>query len=185
MSNTWVIADTHFRHQSLLDFRGRDGNLVRGSLFDNIDQHDEYMIDQWNSVVKSGDTVYHLGDVVVGGTAAREWFETNWSRLNGTKHLIVGNHDDIKYLAGGDFFETVNMWKMFANLGLLLTHAPMHKDTSAMWGSKDVGLRPKPIYLLNVHGHIHENPSPEGMYRCVCVEHVNYTPVNIEELRIF
>ena len=31
----------------------------------------------------------------------------------------------------------------------------------------------------------HSNPSPEGPYKCVCVEqpHMNYTPINIEELK--
>ena len=39
--------------------------------------------------------------------------------------------------------------------------------------------------MINLHGHIHQNPSPEGPYKCVCVEqpHMNYTPMNIEELR--
>lgn len=37
--------------------------------------------------------------------------------------------------------------------------------------------------VINVHGHIHSNPSPEGPYKCVCVEQINYTPVNIEELK--
>ena len=37
--------------------------------------------------------------------------------------------------------------------------------------------------ITNVHGHIHSNPSPEGPYKCVCVEQINYTPINIEELK--
>lgn len=39
------------------------------------------------------------------------------------------------------------------------------------------------IPIKNVHGHIHQNPSPPGPYKCVCVEQINYTPINIEELK--
>jgi calcineurin-like phosphoesterase family protein len=69
---------------------------------------------------------------------------------------------------------------MFPEFGLLLTHVPIHE--SGLWrgpnGYKDAQM------LLNVHGHIHQNPSPTEHHRCVCVEHINFTPINIEELRI-
>lgn len=184
MRDIWVISDTHFRHASLLNFANKNGDQVRGKLFDNIDQHDEYMIEQWNRCVKPEDIVYHLGDVVIGGAEGEKWFTENWSRLNGIKRLIVGNHDNIKFLSSGDFFDEVHMWRMFPDLGLLFSHVPVHERSAMMWGSKETGLRDKPIPLLNVHGHIHENPSPEGPYRCVCVEHTSYAPINIEELRI-
>jgi calcineurin-like phosphoesterase family protein len=184
MRDIWVISDTHFRHANILKFANKNGELIRGQLFDSIDQHDEYMIEQWNRCVKPGDIVYHLGDVVMGGVEGEEWFKTNWPRLNGSKRLIVGNHDDVKFLSCGGFFKKVSMWRMFPEFGLLLTHVPVHQKSAMMWGSKETGLRDKPIQLLNVHGHIHENPSPEGPYRCVCVEQIDYTPVNIEELRI-
>ena len=35
---------------------------------------------------------------------------------------------------------------------------------------------------LNVHGHIHTNPSPDGPYKCVCVEQIDYTPLDIDTL---
>ena len=176
----WVISDTHFRHANILKFADRDGNLIRPG-FDDVDEMDEHMIECWNSVVKQGDIVYHLGDVLVGD---KEWFKSNWSRLNGSKRLIVGNHDDIKFLAGGGFFAKVRMWRMFPEFGLLLSHVPIHSDSAMMYGSKDRGLLKTPFQLLNVHGHIHQNPSPEGPYRNVSVEAINYTPINIEDLRI-
>lgn len=184
MGNIWVTSDTHFQHANLLRFKDRNNNLVRGSLFSTVEEHDEHLIDRWNAVVKPGDKVYHLGDVVMGATQGRGWFKKNWPRLNGSKRLVVGNHDDIKFLASGGFFAKVSMWRMFTEFGLLLTHVPVHEKSAMLWGSKDTGLRVEPFQMLNVHGHIHENPSPPGPYRCVCVEQTNYTPVNIEELRI-
>lgn len=183
MRDIWVTSDTHFRHANILKFTdSTTGALVRPQ-FADVDAMDEHMIEQWNSVVKKGDIVYHLGDVVIGD---KEWFKKNWPRLNGSKRLIVGNHDDIKFLASGGFFAKVSMWRMFPEFGLMLSHVPLHEKSLYRYPSKDGGdcELTEPVPLLNVHGHIHQNPSPAGPYRCVCVEQTNYTPVNIEELRI-
>lgn len=183
MRDIWVISDTHFRHANILKFTdSTTGALVRGDRFADVDAMDEHMIEQWNSVVKQGDIVYHLGDVVIGD---KEWFKTNWPRLNGSKRLIVGNHDDIKFLATGGFFAKVQMWRMFPEFGLMFSHVPLHESSLYRYPSKDSSdSTAEPVSLLNVHGHIHQHSSPPGPYRCVCVEQIDYTPVNIEELRI-
>jgi calcineurin-like phosphoesterase family protein len=182
MRDIFVTSDTHFRHANILKFiDSTTGELIRPG-FETVDAMDEHIIERWNSVVKPGDIVYHLGDVVMGD---KEWFKSNWPRLNGSKRLVIGNHDDIPFLASGGFFKKVSMWRMFPEFGLLLTHVPVHQKSLYRYPSKDGnsdGLS-EPALLLNVHGHIHQNPSPEGSYRCVCVEQTDYTPVNIEELR--
>lgn len=164
--NIWVTSDTHFNHGNILKFKNSDGNLVRN--FDSVHQMNEVMVDNWNSVVKPGDKVYHLGDVFFG---SQYHFKSLWPRLKGSKRLIVGNHDDVKFLSSGGFFQKVMLWRLFKEFGLILTHVPIHLDSFSA-ASK------------NVHGHIHSNPSPPGPYQCVCVEQTNYTPVNIEELRV-
>lgn len=164
--NIWVISDTHFNHQNILAFKDDLGNPVRD--FESVEQMNEVMVQNWNKVVKPGDKVYHLGDVFFGD---KNWFKRHWPRLNGQKRLIVGNHDDIKFLSNGGFFSKVEMWRLFPEFGVVLTHVPIKEDSFRK-------------VKLNVHGHIHQNKSPEGPYRCVCVEQTNYTPVNIEELRV-
>ena len=129
------------------------------------------MLDNWNDTVKPGDTVYHLGDVLFGMNK-EFWLAEHFAKLPGKKHLILGNHDNVKFLA--PYFKSINLWRVLP--GLVLSHTPLHAQTlaeSKRWGDKPV---------LNVHGHIHTNPSPDGPYRCVCVEQTNYTPINIEEL---
>jgi calcineurin-like phosphoesterase family protein len=182
MRDIWITSDSHFRHSNILKFTdSATGKLIRGDRFADADEMDEHMIECWNSVVKKGDIVYHLGDVVIDRNKEdQEWFKKNWPRLNGSKRLIVGNHDNIPFLASGSFFKKVQMWRMFPEFGLMLSHVPLH-ESSLHRGAPD---DPNAPVLLNVHGHIHQNPSPEGPYRNVSVEVTDYTPVNIEELRI-
>lgn len=180
----WLISDTHFNHEGMLRFKDWDGNPTRPG-FATLEDMDEHMIAQWNSVVKTHDHVYHLGDVVMGHDKIA-WMNKNWSRLNGTKHLVVGNHDNILVHAGYHWWQSINYWKHFPKHNVLCTHVPLHeKSLSRPTNAHLENVAPHELIweqALNVHGHIHSNPSPEGPYRCVCVEQINYTPINLEEV---
>lgn len=165
--DVWVTSDTHFYHDNIITYCKRP--------FDNSAQMNECLLENWNSVVKPGDIVYHLGDVLMGGQAARDDFPKFWAKFHGKKRLIVGNHDDIKFLSSGAFFEKVLMWRLWEDKRILFTHVPVHED--ALW--ERAGASGKPI---NVHGHTHTNGSPKGPYKSVCVELTDYKPVHIEEL---
>lgn len=170
MADIWVISDTHFSHANIIKYCNRP--------FEGTQQMDEAMIQNWNKVVKPQDKVYHLGDVYMNAKA--DYISYIFSRLNGHKRLILGNHDNGQDQVLHKSFEKIDVWRMFPAMGLLLTHVPVHESALAKTGRHD-----QPDYqLLNVHGHIHDRPSPKGPYKCVCVEQINYTPVNIEELRI-
>ena len=177
MKDIWLISDTHFGHANILKFvESETGKLVRGHLFDTVEEMNETMVENWNKVVKPGDIVYHLGDVFFGSKVD---FLKLWGRLNGTKRLILGNHDDAKFFAKHELVSKILMWREFHEHGLLLTHVPIHESGLYRYRhAKDGEL------LLNVHGHIHQNPSPTEHHRCVCVEQINYTPIHIDELRI-
>lgn len=164
MSDIWVISDTHFNHANILKY-GRDKD------FQSIQEMNEVMVERWNSVVKPTDKVYHLGDFAMGPRADIPMFIRS---LHGKKRLVVGNHDDVKSLA--PYFQKVMMWRMFPDWGLLLTHVPVHPTTLKEGRFGDATVK-------NIHGHIHANPSPAGPYQCVCVEQIDYTPVNIEDLK--
>ena len=139
------------------------------------------MVDKWNSVVKPGDKVYHLGDVYMGASS-RGAITNLLSKLNGSKRLILGNHDNGKDQVLQQCFQKIEVWRMWPEFGLLFTHVPVHE--SALFRGK-TGNEENPKKLLNIHGHIHQNKSPTNDHKCVCVEQTNYTPVNIEELRIW
>jgi calcineurin-like phosphoesterase family protein len=172
MADIWVISDLHYNHANILKFVDSKGNRVRP--FDTVEQMNEYILEKWNSVVKPGDKVYHLGDVFFGD---RDEFKRAWPKFNGSKRLIVGNHDDVKFLASGGFFARVQESRNFTEYGLIMSHRPLHE--SQLWDHK----RDRP--MKNVHGHLHQNIINDDRYINVSVEVVDYTPVNIEELRIY
>ena len=164
----WVVSDTHFGHENIIGYCKRP--------FVDIDEMDEIMIQRWNSVVKEGDKVYHLGDVYMG---SGERFLKKFTRLNGKKRLVLGNHDDLKRKIDGkiflgDLFQKIYLFRSFKEFGLMMTHVPTHESSIIRAGEG----------AINIHGHIHDKQSPKGPYRCVCVEHINYTPINIDELRV-
>lgn len=106
-NNIWFISDLHYSHISQLYFHPKRRELAGISLNDLhslskpdiIKIYDEWLIDLWNSTVKRGDVVYHLGDFCLGN---RERTEYILNRLHGKKYFIRGNHD--KSLNGNERF---------------------------------------------------------------------------------
>tara|TARA_R110002074_G_scaffold72365_2_gene166804 strand:- start:1540 stop:2109 length:570 start_codon:yes stop_codon:yes gene_type:complete len=186
-NDIWLISDTHFNQATMLEFTDWSGAQTRPG-FRDVEHMDDLMIDNWNSVVKPNDTIYHLGDLVAGPNP-KKWMINNWHRLNGNKELVIGNHDNIEFLSTGGFFDKMQYWKVIIEFGIILSHAPLHRDAlvrpKAEHGERAVDKKNMDLWteVKNVHGHIHSNPSPEGPYTCVSVEHINYTPVNIDEVR--
>lgn len=167
MANLWVISDTHFFHENILKF---DGGRQE---FATVKEMNSFMIERWNSVVKKGDKVYHLGDVAMGPQYQQQ-IGGVLNYLNGQKRLIVGNHDEIPFLAKGSWFGKVELWRTFKDFGMILSHIPLHDSAFAdKWEGR----------CINVHGHIHRHKAPSKKHYCVCVEQTGYTPINMEELR--
>ena len=157
--NIWVISDTHFGHENIIKYCNRP--------FKSLEEMHEYIIDKWNSVVKDGDKVYHLGDVYFSDKGKI------LHKLKGQKRLILGNHDNAKDNYIQKFFKKILMWRMFPEFGLLLTHVPVYDK---IFNDK---------VRKNIHGHIHNNNYiVDERYKNVSVEVIDYTPINIEELRV-
>jgi len=157
MSNTlFFISDLHFGHKNIINFAG----CHRGG--SNVEEHDEWIIEQWNSVVKKKDTVYVLGDVAF----SREGL-AKCSRLLGNKNLILGNHDRYRVEEYSQYFRVRS--GIFKHAGHWLTHAPIHSES----------LR----NIDNIHGHMHHKKIDDDRYINVCVEQVGGVPISIDEIR--
>lgn len=167
----WFFSDHHFGHANILTFTdGNTGEMVR-PMFDNVDHMDEYMVETWNAHVKPGDLVWHGGDITFD---KRRFTDNILNRLHGKLRITVGNHDDIKFLCGLGRIEKLVESRRFDEFGFIYSHRPMHQEGT--WNHR------QNRFMVSVHGHIHQNPSPPGLYINVSVEETNYKPVHIEEI---
>lgn len=160
---TFLISDTHWGHANILTFKRQDGSLLRAG-FENIQDHDQKLIDNWNSVVSPEDKVYHLGDV---GFTNFTHIQRIFQALNGTKVLIKGNHDNFKMSQYALIFKDVRATHQLN--GLILSHIPLHPDSLGRWRG-------------NVHGHTHHNCLEDKRYMNVSVECINYTPIEFNKV---
>lgn len=174
-SKVFFTSDTHFNHANIISFCNRP--------FKNVDEMNEVIIANWNSVVGIDDTVFHLGDFCLGGSA--EWTKV-LDRLNGKIHLIVGNHD-MKNLRQ-DFisrFEEVVMQRhiVIDKHSIYLNHYPFLCFCGAY--QPDV---------WQLFGHVHTRKNNTGMDACrlqylyptqydVGVDNNNFMPVSYEQVK--
>lgn len=143
MSDIWVTSDTHFGHSKHFLYEPRG--------FENIEEHDEAVIQNWNSLVKSDDIVYHLGDVMLNDD---EHGLKCLQRLNGHIQMVRGNHDTnsrlFKYAECWNV-ESVGDWATVIKSGkqsIYLSHYP------TITSNYDVD-KPLKARVINVCGHSH------------------------------
>jgi calcineurin-like phosphoesterase family protein len=80
----YYISDLHLGHENIMRLCKRP--------FRSVEEMDETLIKNWNSVVKPTDEVYILGDFNFKSAGSG----ANYLRkLNGKKFLITGNHDNV------------------------------------------------------------------------------------------
>ena len=155
----FFIGDTHFGHENILKF-GRTG-------YDDINEHNEHLVANWNSVVTDNDRVYHLGDIA---------FSSRYdylSRLNGKLTIILGNHDYPSKL------KLIQEFRPDARIcgcasyhkDIILTHIPVHPSQL------------EHRYKYNIHGHLHDFNIPDPKYINVSCEQINSTPISFEEIQ--
>lgn len=148
MTRVFVTSDHHFFHGNIIKYCNRP--------FKDYKRMNEYMIRQWNKVVKKNDIVLHLGDFAFRGKA-----DLIYKRLNGIIIMIQGNHDrDIQEL-----FITAKDGLIVGNA--ILTHRPLQKSEI-------------PEGFINIHGHIHNKKSYNGIN--VSVEMTKYKPIPLDKI---
>ncbi len=162
----YFTADLHLGHRGIITMQERP--------FKDVDEMNKELVRNYNSVVSKKDTVYILCDIChhMEVDAANAVI----SKLNGEKHLIVGNHDknyDPSLFAEIADFTTVSLnGEYFA-----LMHYPMLSWPKSKHGS------------YQLHGHIHarmeynEQNRAEGIKRYdVGVDANYYCPVSVNQI---
>ncbi len=171
---TFVCADMHLGHRGIVNFLRPNGEKERP--WTDVEEMNEALIANWNSVVRPKDTVIVLGDFVINRSAL-----PLAARLNGTKELVMGNHDTMRAEEYLVYFKKLHGVKVFDDY--VMSHIPLHPASVI------------PRYKMNIHGHLHSkevgvyNDVMQGSrevddrYYCVSMENIDYTPIVWEKLK--
>lgn len=178
----YFISDLHIGHKNVLSFDGRP--------FASIEEHDNYIMTEWNKRVKNDDNVYILGDI-----SWKDSIQTYnyFKKLNGKKILIKGNHD-YKYLKDPTYrkiFEEISDYMEIPlddKCGLVLSHYPIPCFKNHYYG------------WFHFYGHVHNSfewklmenikKQMEDIYSIPCniynvgamMSYINFIPRTFEEI---
>jgi calcineurin-like phosphoesterase family protein len=158
---THFTADTHFGHESIIAMSARP--------FSTVEEMDEAMIANWNAVVSRGDNVWHVGDFAHRIDAKRK--RAIFSRLNGSKHLVPGNHDDANTLSLG--------WASIGQIRQIIVEST--KIVLCHYGLRTwPGSRRGAIHL---YGHSHGTLPGNAQALDVGVDCWDFRPVTLGEIK--
>lgn len=206
---TLFISDTHLGHNNILKHcKTRNVDMQKKKMIN----HDKWIKDNWNSVVKQEQPIIHCGDLSYKGR------NDVISGLNGVKYLLKGNHDDLKELDysnnGFEIIKTQIFIKEFQNdivllkkikdyvqstrffnfilfefdgLRFLVSHFPI-VDTQgydAKYSNQINGLKEIFEYCkcdYNLHGHTHENTMNDKRCINISFEKIGFKPITLNDI---
>jgi len=160
MSNVYVIADLHLGHTDI--------HKKWRNKFSSQQEHDEFIIAMWNSIVRSRDVVKVLGDFIIGRKNLHYLKE-----LKGTIHIIGGNHDvkfnrelfndypNVSYVSGVEIYK-----------GVVLSHVPVHPLELGTYRG----------WQYNMHGHQHRQFDLGHRYFNVNADVIGFSPREFKTL---
>ena len=136
----FFTADTHFRHDEIVDACQRP--------FNSVEEHDQVLVENWNALVRPEDEIYILGDFIIAEN--RDQVESLTRLLNGKKYLVLGDHDNPDLCEG--CFEWVKDYHVLNTheKAWILFHYPIwiwhrhHRDS------------------IHLYGHVHHKPIHPG-----------------------
>lgn len=153
----FFTSDLHFGHANVINYCDRP--------YATKEEMNEDLVRIWNARVRPQDTVEVVGDF----SLSPRYLEEIMPRLNGTKHLITGNHDKCfgyktnakarkildRYLK---VFKTVNDGKLTIlkdGRTVLLSHFPYRNKDGRKYDQRYWDQRPMDKGMVLLHGHLH------------------------------
>lgn len=168
----YFTSDTHYNHKNILKYCNRP--------FISIEEHDQALIDNWNSIVTDKDDVYHLGDFAF---ASEDYVISILKRLKGKIHFICGNHDKTvkKSTKIKSMFSSYQEYKEIKPIvnnkkqPIVLFHFPIESWHKKYYNS------------YHLHGHVHgsmmETERNSSNLRVdVGVDVWDYSPVSLDQI---
>ena len=167
----WITSDLHLNHYNIIKLEHE--NLVKAGLshISTIEEYNQMIVKNINSVVTPYDTLYILGDAAFGGT---DMIKTWISQIHGYKILLLGNHDRCsreQLLQLG--FQEVHSHPMYLPEGcgkVLLSHYPLYEALD------------NPYIVYNLHGHLHNSKLDLPNFLNVNIAMHKYMPINFKTL---
>jgi calcineurin-like phosphoesterase family protein len=169
----WLTSDLHLGH---------DREFLWGPRgFESSQEHDETVIRNWNAIVGPEDTVYVLGDLMLGDN---DYGKCCVERLNGHIKLIRGNHDSDKRwnevyptipnveLVG--WAEVIHYRKYHFYLSHFPTDTTNYDDDKGLWAK-----------IISVSGHTHKKEkfhNNDPMKYNVALDAHNNAPVLLDNI---
>ena len=156
----FFTADIHAYHKNVIKYCNRP--------FKDMNEMLERIEVNWNDKITAKDQVWILGDFAFCG---REFARGLLKRLNGHKHLVIGNHDDKRILKAPEW-ESVQNYKEI-NVGkqhIVLFHYGMRVWSRSHYGS----------WML--YGHSHGSLPPIRNSFDVGIDSHNFTPLHYDEV---
>lgn len=189
--NIFFSSDWHIGHESVLKYDSRP--------FTDINHMSRVLINNYNSVVPDDGLCYLLGDM---GLCSNDTLKKVISKLNGTKVLILGNHDGgIQAMLNAGFDAVMHSSSIFiANKRVTMTHCPLRgiereKSDNMAPGENWHGESRHKQYSIeahdgfHLHGHIHSHPDRKEKSLRVLDRQMDvgvvankYRPVSISEI---
>lgn len=170
----WFTGDTHFGHKKVIEYCSRP--------FASVTEMDEALISNWNTKVRPGDTIYHVGDFAFAGT---QRIAELLDRLNGQKVLIYGNHDkairgskalQAKFIKCCDYYELIvpDASAARGKQGIMLMHYAM-----LVWNKRHHG-----TWMLHGHSHGSLVYPVSGKIMDVGVDANQFSPISYQEVKL-
>jgi len=171
----YFTSDQHFFHKNIIKYCNRP--------FIDINNMNTEIIRRYNHIISDEDTVIHIGDISAGLKGRYDELTSIIKKLNGSKHLILGNHDHLsidKYIEMG--FETVKNYMEYEDY--FINHYPLIENTKYTTSEE---LKLNEIFKKTkcnkiIHGHSHNIDFGYNRFN-VCVDLNNFLPVSIEDIK--
>jgi calcineurin-like phosphoesterase family protein len=169
-------SDPHYFHKKIIEYCGRP--------FSSVEEMNETMIKNYNSVIGPNDRVLWCGDSFF---AKMGNCHSVMKRLNGKKDLVLGNHDYQPHMMVDMGFSNV-MHRVYGRLGgrnVVANHFDQWKYRS-IWDDRFQDLRfDATAGEIVIHGHSHSKQKSFFNQVHVGVDAWNFTPAlrhEVEEI---
>ena len=134
----FYTSDLHFFHRKIVQFTNRGEVTTQ-------ENHEQWLVDLWNSSVKAGDLVYVLGDVSFGKLQQTKDILT---KLNGQIIIVKGNHDRTEDLIELEAQGCITKWYQYKEIQIKENTAVLFHFPISSWHKQHYG-------SWHLHGHSH------------------------------